>query len=120
MIALLLIDNKIYDNVKEKIDINDIDDELLKSVITFIFERLEDGGHVDIKDLSFMLDNAKLRDEFNDIFDILYSEKEINEKIVDDCIREIIKDDLNRKIVRIKKKLTILIFLATLRKKGNF
>ncbi|MBP2073013.1 DNA primase [Thermoanaerobacterium butyriciformans] len=105
LIALLLLDNKIYDNVKEKIDINDIDDELLKSVITFIFERLEDGGHVDIKDLSFMLDNAKLRDEFNDIFDILYSEKEINEKIVDDCIREIIKDDLNRKIVRIKKEI---------------
>lgn len=105
LIALLLIDNKLYDKVKEKLDINDIDDELLKSVITFIFERLEDGGHVDIKDLSFMLDNAKLRDEFNDIFDILYSEKEINEKIVDDCIREIIKDDLSRKIVRIKKEI---------------
>lgn len=105
LIALLLIDNRLYNKVKEKLDVNDIDDELLKPVITFIFERLEDGKTIDINDISFMLDNAKLKDEFNDIFDILYNGKEVNEKIVDDCIREIIKDDLNKKIIHIKREI---------------
>ncbi|SNX54928.1 DNA primase [Thermoanaerobacterium sp. RBIITD] len=105
LIALLLIDNKLYNRIKSKIDFNDIDDELLRPVITFIVERLEDGKETNVNDVSFMLDNAKLKNEFNDIFDILYNGKEINEKIVDDCIKEIVKDNLNRKISRIKKEI---------------
>ncbi|MDI3312114.1 MAG: DNA primase, partial [Thermoanaerobacterium sp.] len=105
LIALLLIDNKLYSRVKGKLSVNDIEDEHLKAVISYIFERLEDGGHVDVKDLSFMLDNANLRDEFNDIFNVLYSEKVASEKIVDDCVREIIKEDLRRKIASIKREI---------------
>ncbi|AEF16864.1 DNA primase [Thermoanaerobacterium xylanolyticum LX-11] len=105
LIALLLIDNKLYSRVKGKLSVDDIEDEHLKAVMSYIFERLEDGGHVDVKDLSFMLDNADLKDEFNDIFNVLYSEKVASEKIVDDCVREIIKDDIRRKIASIKREI---------------
>ena len=105
LIALLLIDNKLYSRVKGKLSVDDIEDEHLKAVMSYIFERLEDGGHADAKDLSFMLDNADLKDEFNDIFNVLYSEKVASEKIVDDCVREIIKDDIRRKIASIKREI---------------
>ncbi|HHV74616.1 MAG TPA: DNA primase [Thermoanaerobacterium sp.] len=105
LIALLLIDNKLYSRVKGKLSVDDIEDEHLKAVMSYIFERLEDGGHVDAKDLSFMLDNADLKDEFNDIFNVLYSEKVASEKIVDDCVKEIIKDDIRKKIASIKREI---------------
>lgn len=105
LIALLLIDNKLYSRVKGKISADDIEDEHLKAVASYVFERLEDGGHVDVKDLSFMLDNADLKDEFNDIFNVLYSEKMASEKIVDDCVKEIIKDDIRKKIANIKREI---------------
>ncbi len=105
LIALLLIDNKLYSRVKGRLSVDDIEDEHLKTVISYIFERLEDGGHVDTKDLSFMLDNADLKDEFNDIFNVLYSEKMASEKIVDDCVKEIIKDDIRKKIANIKREI---------------
>jgi DNA primase len=117
LIALLLFDNKIYEKIKAKINLYDINDDNLKPILNFIEEKLENGNKVNINDISYLMQDEKMMQEFKDIFEILYnihlSERHdegqgstISDKLVDDCISNITEMNLNLKISQIKKEIS--------------
>ncbi|QSZ27813.1 DNA primase [Aceticella autotrophica] len=117
LIALLLFDNKIYEKIKAKLNLHDINDDNLKLILDFIKGKLENGNKVNINDISYLMQDEKMMQEFKDIFEILYnihlSDKHgegqgstISDKLIDDCISNITEMNLKLKISQIKKEIS--------------
>lgn len=103
LIALLLFDNKLFNKIEKEINIDEITDEMLKPLLISVVNMIKDNKEVKINDISYMMQDNKLINEFNDIFSILYNDKTINEKILVDCINKIKKENLRYKILNVKK-----------------
>lgn len=105
LIALLLFDNRIYKKIEKRIDLNFIENKKLRPIFEAIIERIEDGKETSINDISYLMQDEALMSEFNDIIKVVYESTEITDKVADDCINKIMRDNLIKKRENIKEEI---------------
>ncbi|MGB9679909.1 MAG: DNA primase [Thermoanaerobacteraceae bacterium] len=105
LIALLLYDNNLYKDFKSIINKELIVNDKLKPIFQVLIETLENDNNVNLNNISHLMENQELKDEFGDIIKILYETNDIKPKIVYDVINKINFNNLVKKRNKIKEEI---------------